>query len=276
MPSSPNKTFCSGRCNRAYLYRICLFSHVIGLTEISSDLSYKQNNGNSNSVLAEHSPDVVGGWDFFQNEKILLCAYSPRMVNCWWNLSGKTKLRVIFRPIYDLGVKKYRKTKVDSIWGWENYKRRDSFDVQIERKQSQALEHRPLTPITRERQKRRYYSTSYNTRLNLPTTNFDGNRVTRESLPLLHSTSSTLAFYFPVDINSGWPPKPVTHPPLTQTLEHFIFNSPIIQHRSKFLKLIHSYQYNYRTFYFSISHTFLYSPTQLLGHFVSFVCQYNC
>ena len=41
-----------------------------------------------------------------------------------------------------------------------------------------------------------------------------------------------------------------------------------IQHSSNFLKLTHSYQYNNRTFYFTISHTFSFSSTQLFEHFL--------
>ena len=44
----------------------------------------------------------------------------------------KNKLKVIFQTVYDLRGEKI-KTKVDPIWGWESYKKRDSFDVQTEK-----------------------------------------------------------------------------------------------------------------------------------------------
>ena len=92
--------------------------------------------------------------------------------------------------------------------------------------------------------------------------------MSRESPLHQHSTSSILTFSFPIDINFSWPCKSVTHS--YQYKYWNILNFTTIQLTSKFLKSIHSYQYNYRTFYFSIWHTFLYSPTQLLEHFYFF------
>ena len=81
-----------------------------------------------------------------------------------------------------------------------------------EERQNQTLEHWPPLPATWKFWEKRQHLTSYNTHLNLPTTAFDGSHVTQESPPNLHSTSSTLAFYFPVGINSGWLHKSVIHP----------------------------------------------------------------
>ena len=47
---------------------------VIWLIEISSDLSYKQNNGNSNRQDRRALTRCCLGRDFFQNEKMRLCA----------------------------------------------------------------------------------------------------------------------------------------------------------------------------------------------------------
>ena len=105
-------------------------------------------------------------------------------------------------------------------------------------------------------------------RLTLPIAAFNGNSMTQEIPPHLLSISSTLAFSFLFDINSGWSRQSV----ITLTninIGTFLFlDSTTIQHTSKFLKLINSYQYNNRTFYFSISHTFSYLLKHLFFYFL--------
>ena len=89
------------------------------------------------------------------------------------------------------------------------------------------------------------YSTSHNTHLNLPIAAFDGSHVTQELSPHLYSTSSMLAFSFPVNINFGW----LLFTPTNTIIWTFLFlNFTTIQHTSYFLKLTHSYQYKYGHF----------------------------
>ena len=100
----------------------------------------------------------------------------------------------------------------------------------------------------------------------------------------LHTNSSQTFLLQPL-IEVAWPEN--HHPTYIPTSYHIslwltptntkywtslFFDFTTILHTSKFLKFIHSYQHNYWTFYFLISHTFLYSPTQLFEHFCFFVC----
>ena len=148
--------------------------------------------------------------------------------------------------------------KESQSWGWKIYKRQDSFEIQTERRKSDArtstadncnIQHH-TTPIL-----------NFLLRLLLEATWPENHHLH------LHSTSSTPAFSFPADVNFGWPRKSATHSYQYKYWNILRFNFTTIQHMSNFLKWTHSYQCNYRIFYFSISHSFSYPPTQLLEHF---------
>ena len=129
---------------------------------------------------------------------------------------------------------------------------RDSFKILTEKNAQPDARHQPV---------------AYNIQLHtIPILNSQMRLLIKTTWPENHHPTFILFLqhqcFFPVDINFGWPRKSLTHP-YQHKYWNILFPDSTPSQRIKFPKINSFLSIQRRTFFFSISHTFSHSWTQL-------------